>query len=503
MRVLLVNSNRFWHPWPVIPFGLCCIATSIERAGYSVKVLDLCFSNNPASDIQQNISAWNPDVVGVSIRNIDNSAGYNTLFLLDRTRDEIIAPLKKYFTGPIVIGGPAVGINGAEMLEFFNLPYAIRGDGEITVVEFMKRLEQGLSLKGLGGLVIRENGKVVQDAPPLLVDPLDNLPFVNPSKYLDLNPYKKFGSPLQIQTKRGCALHCSYCTYNRIEGRRYRLRSPERVADEIKTLIAETGMDHVELTDSTFNIPLRHAKDVLRALIKKNLKLRLRTMGLNPGAVDEELVDLMQQAGFIDVDLGVDSGSDAMLKSLGKNFTKSEILRAGDLLRKKNIPVTWYLLVGGHGETQETLYETFDTLDRAASRWDLVNFGVGVRVYDGSPLADKMRSNNEQCCRDNFLHPVHIEPEALSLESVKLITKKAALSRTNYFMYDEDETTPAFIMVIGTFLLRLFAPRQPIWRLFILMRLAQKYTGVAFLRKLIFEWRNRASLSKLHTTDEA
>ena len=75
MRVLLINSNRFKQPWPVIPFGLCCVASAVEEAGHEVKFLDLCFSRNPTRDIGQTVETFDPDVVGVSIRNIDNCAG--------------------------------------------------------------------------------------------------------------------------------------------------------------------------------------------------------------------------------------------------------------------------------------------------------------------------------------------------------------------------------------------------------------------------------------------
>ncbi|MDF1552125.1 MAG: radical SAM protein [Deferrisomatales bacterium] len=493
MNVLLINANRFKQPWPVIPFGLCCVAASIEEAGHDVRVLDLCFSKKASRDIKQAIEGFQPDIVGVSIRNIDNSAGYNTLFLLDQTRDEVIEPLKAAFHGPIVIGGPSVGINGAEMLQYFDLPFAIRGDGETAMVEFLRRIENGQGLEGAGGLVRQENGQIVADNEPLRVPDLNELPLVRPHRYIDLKPYNRFDSPIQIQTKRGCALSCTYCTYNRIEGTRYRLRDPSRVADEIETLVTETGINHLEFTDSTFNVPLDHAKAVLRAVIAKGLDLRLRTMGLNPGAVDEELADLIHEAGFRDVDLGVEAGCDAMLQSLGKNFRKADVLRAGRLLRERKVPTTWYLLVGAPGESEATLRETFDTINTAASPWDLVNIGVGLRVYKGSPIAAAMRQGMPECTTDSFLHPVHVEPEQVSLEEIKAITKREALRHPNYFLYDEDETTPVPVLMTGALLLRMIAPRRPLWKLHILLRTLQQRLGIAGLKRLRFEKQLRAA----------
>lgn len=491
MRVLMINANRFKQPWPVIPFGLCCVAAAIENAGHEVHILDLCFSKNCARDISNGVSKLQPDLIGVSIRNIDNSAGYNTLFLLEQVKNEIIVPLKKAFSGPIVIGGPSVGINGAEMLSFLDLEFAIRGDGEAAMVEFVNRLEKKFPLNGLGGLVRRKGNKIVEDNLPLLVTDLNLLPLARPHRYIDLRPYRRFDSPLQIQTKRGCALNCSYCTYNRIEGSRYRLRNPQLVADEIECLVKETGINHIEFTDSTFNIPIEHTKSVLGAVAAKGLDLNLRTMGLNPEAVDEELADLMKKVGFRDVDLGAEAGCDAMLKSLGKNFCKKDILRAGKILHERGIPITWYLLVGAPGETEQTLMETFETINNAASKWDLINVGVGIRVYNGSPIAKHMLHKNPLCTTDNFLHPVHYSPEALSLEAVKALTKRTALRYPNYFMYDEDENTPPLVLMLGTALLRLFAPKQPIWKLHILLRTLQKVIGVSWLKSILFERKNR------------
>jgi len=123
-KILLINSNRFKHPWSVIPLGLCCIATNLEVNGkHNVCFLDLCFSLNCENDIQKAVQSFTPDMIGISIRNIDDTGGYNT----------------QEFSGPIVIGGPSVGISGREMLEF------------------IKRIENLQPLEGLKGLIIRRD----------------------------------------------------------------------------------------------------------------------------------------------------------------------------------------------------------------------------------------------------------------------------------------------------------------------------------------------------------
>ena len=161
MKVMLINPNRLKHPWPVIPFGLCCVAAALEKEGHDIRVLDLCFSENPATDISSKIENFQPDVVGISIRNIDNASGAEPLFMLQQIKDEVIVPCQKTFSGPLIIGGSAVGINGEEMLHYFDLTYAIWGDGEAAMVEFINRLEKNLSLDGLRGLIRREKGTII------------------------------------------------------------------------------------------------------------------------------------------------------------------------------------------------------------------------------------------------------------------------------------------------------------------------------------------------------
>ena len=486
MKVLFINSNQFKQPWPVIPYGLSCVASAVEAAGHIIEVLDLCFVKNVREEIKQVNNSFKPDIVGISIRNIDSGTAYNNYFLLENVKNNIISTCKDLFQVPIIIGGPAVGISGVELLKYLDLNYAIQGDGENAFIEFLKRYERNETLKGMKGLIRIENNILLDNNEPMRVENLDDLPSFNPNKYIDVKKYAKHNSPIQIQTKRGCSLNCTYCTYNIIEGHRYRLKSPKKVADEIEKLSNITGIKTVEFTDSTFNIPLNHCKDVLKALIKKNLSLNLRTMGLNPSAIDEELAGLMKKAGFIDVDLGVDAGNDTMLENMGKNFKKLDLIKASKILQNKKISITWYLLLGGPGETKKTLRETFDTINQAALPWDLINIAVGLRVYNNSPLAHQMKRDNPDMANHNFLFPTSLKNEIIDLKTLKEITKTEALKHPNYFMYDENETMSLFELRFATTVINLFAPKQPIFKLYIGYRKLFEIIGIGWLQRKLY-----------------
>lgn len=479
MKILLVNSNQFKQPWPVLPFGLCCVASSLEKAGHKIKVLDLNFVKNTEEKIDKTVRDFLPELIGVSVRNIDNSVGFNPFFLLESVKNNIISALKKYNI-PIVLGGGAVGINPEEILDYFELNYAIKGDGEQAFLELAKRFENKNILKDCPGLVERKNGKIIQNNPIFCIDNLDDLPFAKVYYWIDFKPYSKFNTAIPIQTKRGCALNCSYCTYNNIEGKKFRLRAPKKVADEIENIVKNSGINKIHFTDSVFNIPIEHCKQVLKEIIKKNLKLEFETLGLNPKTVDKELVDLMKKAGFVSVDCGAETASDIILKCLNKNYNVEDLKKAAILLKNEKIPVQWYFILGCEVETEDTIKETFDFIDKYIYGWDLANIGIGIRIYKGSPLAGKLADKN-----NNLLLPFALAPKFLSMEKLKYLIKKEALKRTNVFMYDEDETTPEFILKLGTKLLNVFNSKQPIWRFWIAKRKIENMLGLNKLKMIL------------------
>jgi radical SAM superfamily enzyme YgiQ (UPF0313 family) len=481
MRILLINTNRYKDPMPVMPMGLCRVAASLENAGHVVEFLDLCFSLTPGSDITREVDRFGPDIVGVSIRNIDTCNGFRPVFLLEGVRKHMVAPLKQAFAGPVVLGGATAGINGPELLSYLDCEYAVQGDGEHAMVAFADRIRDKKELSGLPGLIIRRAGGTTEANAPDFPDDLDSLPVPDPRKYLNMTLYRMYNSPLPVQTKRGCAMRCAYCTYNRLEGHAYRLRSPSRIADEIEAFVKATGIRSVEIVDSTFNAPLDHAKNVLREIIFRRLDVRLSTMGLNPRHLDEELAGLMKQAGFIEACFGIEAMSSPMLKSLAKNFTVDDIKAAARIIRTTRIPVMWYLIIGAPGETVETIRETFSGIARIASPLDFVNIAVGIRVYNGAPIAETWAAEHHGAPADNFFAPVAYQPGRLTPKKLKAIASLATALHHNFFMFDDK----ANVLLPIRLILSTFFPGQPLWRGYVVMRLFEKYSGVFLVRALV------------------
>ncbi len=483
MHILLINSNRFRDPQPVMPIGLCSVASALQKAGHTTHLLDLSFSVRPEQALTDAVNAQMPDLVGVSIRNIDTSVGFNPHFLIDNVKRDVIDPLKKCFSGNIVIGGGAVGINGIELLEYLDVDFAVRGDGESGMLNLVERLTNANKLDDSPGLVWRDSDGKIHDAEPTFDANIVSLEWPRPHRHLNIIPYRMYGSPVPVQTKRGCALKCAYCTYNKIEGTCYRLRDPENIASEIAEIVSETGYNRIEFVDSTFNAPLDHAKAVLRAIVNRKLKLRLSTMGLNPRFIDEEFVGLMKKAGFNEVCLGVESGCDETLKSLGKNFTVADIDAAAKILRKAHLPTMWFVLLGAPNETAQTVKATFKTLSRLMGFADIANIGIGIRIYKGAPIAASTNGG--------LLKPVSYIPAGIGIKAMKSLASEATITHHNFLMFDEGANILLPFRLFFTF----FFPHQPIWRGYIAVRLWEKITCAWLVRLLIFKLMNRRKKS--------
>jgi radical SAM superfamily enzyme YgiQ (UPF0313 family) len=213
----------------------------------------------------------------------------------------------------------------------------------------------------------------------------------------------------------------------------------------------------------------------------------MHTMGLSPASVDDELLDLMKGAGFNEVDIGAESACDKVLESLAKDFRFSDVLNTAYLIKKKRIPSTWFIILGAASETRETVIDTLNKMRSITSKWDLVFVSTGIRVYNGSPIAEEILKNDVYRTSDNFLHPVKIEPEKISLEEIRTIAKKFSFRYPNYYFYEKDLITPGWLLITGNFLLKIFRSRQPVWRLLILLKMIEKGLGIYLIKKSIYE----------------
>ena len=383
MNILLVSTNRNLLPVPVMPIGACIIAHASERSGHTVHLLDLMFTRDATAEVESAAKEFRPDVVGISIRNIDNNDMRNPVFYLENLRN-IVDTLRAGTSSPIFLGGAAMGVMPEEILRLGGASGGVVGDGETTFPLLVDRISRGGSFHDLPGIAYIENGTFRRNPPAAIGCPAA-CPAPDYHRWLDTTAYRSHLATIPIQTKTGCPFQCVYCTYPGIEGCGYRLKEPGSVADAVSR-IAATGLRDMEIVDSVFNAPLEHAMNVCDALARVGHGARLQCLELNPLSLDDTLLTAMERAGFVGMGMTLESASDPVLQGLKKGYTTREVHHAAEVVRRHKIPCAWIFLLGGPGETEETVRETLRFAENHIGPRDVAFFNTGIRIYPGTEL---------------------------------------------------------------------------------------------------------------------
>jgi radical SAM superfamily enzyme YgiQ (UPF0313 family) len=318
---------------------------------------------------------------------------------------------------------------------------------------------------GIPGLVFRQDGKIVVNPPapaPLDADHVEaDRPAVITAHYLQA------GGALNVQTQRGCAFRCSYCTYPLIEGRRHRYRPPELVAEEFAQ-IHRLGARYVFIVDSIFNSSPRHVTEVCEALLRRDVKLSWGCF-LRPQGLTAELVKLMARAGLAHIEFGSDSFCDDVLAAYHKDFGFEDILRASELARQQHVDVCHFLICGGPGESQETLSRSFANSQQLKGA--VIMAVVGTRIYPGTRLFEQAISEGLVGRDDDLLTPKYYLAPGLTADAVFARLHEFASLSPNWITGDP---APGYTNLVER--LRRRGIVGPLWSYFAMLQRIQPQT---------------------------
>ncbi|MBN1572368.1 MAG: cobalamin-dependent protein [Deltaproteobacteria bacterium] len=423
MRTLIVSANLEVTPDPVYPIGAAYVAAAVREAGHEVDILDVVFADDMAKAVGEKIASFNPEVVGVSIRNIDNVAYPLYLSYIDETK-EIVDTIRSSFSGPLVLGGSGFTMMPIDMLEYVGETTGIVGEGEDAMVRFLTALSGDGELSYVSGLIVTENGKVKINNPPRIIEDFDRVP-IPADDLCDNAAYLKWGGMGSVQTKRGCPIGCIYCTYPVVEGKAMRLRDPAAVVDEMERSLDRWGVDTYFIVDSVFNNPPEHARQIAREIVRRGLTLRLSAY-FSPAFIDEGLLEDLARAGVTGVDLGADSLADPILKKLGKNFKRRDVVEAVRAAKSVGIMTCLNIIFGAPGETKDTMRETVDLLDELQPTAN--HAMVGIRIFPGTGLQRLAIKEGMQEAKNINLSPIFYIAPAVVEEAVEFV-HECAVSR--------------------------------------------------------------------------
>ncbi len=435
-RVLLVSTNRERQPYPVVPNGLACIASALDDAGHTVSFLDLCFAADPVASARRAAVEFRPDVIGVSVRNIDNSDAIALRHYTPEAREVLHSLRRASPEAKVIAGGAAFGVAPEALFRDLGVDYAVAGDGERASVALVDALSSGRPIEALPGLVRDRNGTVAFTPPGEDAD-LDSLPRPSLHRWVDLARYQRHGATIPIQTKRGCVYKCIYCTYRNVEGWGYRTRDPEIVADEIEELKVKAGVSHFDFVDSTFNSPPGHAIQVCEAIARRKLGVHLDTTNFTPATASAELLGAMRAAGFRSLGITAESASDTVLETLEKGFNAAKVREVAERVEKFGIKALWIFLVGGPGETTKSIEETLEFAAWRLRRGDAVYLTVGLRIYPGTTLHRIAIAEGVVPATSTLLDPTFYFSSAINFDSTVDRLKRFAAEHPR-FMFSAD-----------------------------------------------------------------
>jgi len=353
LRVVLVipppqTAEPIWCP--NLPIGIAYLTAVLEKSGYDVTVIDCPALGIDHENLGAKIATIEPSVVGItSVTPMIQSALLAAHVAKEKCPNTIV-----------ILGGPHVTFMDEQILsENPEVDVVVRGEGEQTLLELMRHVSNFGDLHEIAGITFRNNGRIIRTPNRPFIQNLDELP--RPAyEQLPLKKYQLFGKTiLPIMTSRGCPFRCSYCVSSRLNGVKFRARSPKNVVDELEWLRDTHGADAFSFYDDAFTFDIERAGKICEEIKNRNIGLPWDCQ-TRVDRISKEVLVKMREAKCQLVSFGVESGSQKILDAVNKRTTVEQNERAIGWAKEVGISVSISVIIGYPGETPDTLKQTMD-----------------------------------------------------------------------------------------------------------------------------------------------
>jgi len=365
MKILLAKPfNISDHIQPSL--GLGYLATAVRKE-HDVEILDCIKEGITLDKIGHEIRKRSPDVVGFQFYTFDREYLKNAFRIVKEIDQDIVT----------LAGGPHPSAVPEDTLREIgnNLDFAFKGEAEVGLPILLREIEVAKAsvpeklnpekLAQVPGLIWRRDGNVIVNQ-QVFPENLDALGFpawdlIRPDRYPEAQHGAFFENfPIApIMITRGCPFQCTFCGGSLVTGKKVRFRSVEHVMQEIEMLYRDYGIREFHIIDDNFTIKPDYAKEFCRRLIASGLKISWATPnGVRVETLDEELLHLMKDSGLYLISLGIESGSDRILKLMKKHLDTATVREKIKLIRKVGIDIAGFFIIGFPGETKEEIRQT-------------------------------------------------------------------------------------------------------------------------------------------------
>jgi anaerobic magnesium-protoporphyrin IX monomethyl ester cyclase len=378
------------------PVGIATIGTFLKNAGYDVVIYDADCNYDPqymdysllpqfypeyiASfkneshpvwvEVRDTIARVCPDVVGISIWTTYAASAFHVAKLCKEVNPCCV----------VVMGGPHATAKADEILSVSSdVDYVVKGDGEIAMLELVKQISSGSnSVSSILGLSFRDKNIIVHNPSRQITNNLELSPFPDRSLLINEDRYTSEDMGL-IMSSRGCPFACSYCATHT---RTVSYRPIDHIVDEIKLVKEKYGTIFFSFKDDSFTVNKKRVDRFCDRLLAERLNIHWEC-NTRVDLIDENLLRKMKRAGCNSIKVGVESGSERILKGMNKQITHEQVRNAANIFRKVGIHWTGYFMMGVPGEITEEIYQTLDLMYEI--RPDFASISV-YEPFPGTPM---------------------------------------------------------------------------------------------------------------------
>lgn len=392
MKCLLLGIGSKIYSGNYEMLGLEMLLASLKRNGIDAEIVYYEYDGEKSLESVIDSIKWN------EVKALGFCPFYTTFSYVKRIIEEV-----NKINSSIVFfaGGGAVSHASVECLEMLpQLDLVIRGEGEKTICELVKKVIDHQDWKGCLGITYRDGDKVVYNSPNTLVENLDELPWAE-RVMIDKSTNK-----LRIQTSRGCEGSCTFCAESRIfnltnHKNKWRGRSPKNIVDEMQHLVNNYGINFFSIVDESFEDPvslfgIQRIEDISDEILNRKLDVYFEVMMRSEDilSISDEIWEKLKKAGLVSVLLGIESGSDSALKTYGKKANVEQNEKAYEYLYNKmgiNV-IAGFIMFNPYSTIQE-FAENIDFIKKMELQYSFRVFSNKVRLFSGTPLFERAKND--------------------------------------------------------------------------------------------------------------
>jgi magnesium-protoporphyrin IX monomethyl ester (oxidative) cyclase len=378
------------------PLGLGYLASYVINQGHEVKILDTLISKHVErdgdfyiygmrkEDIKKGIREYKPDIVGIaSMYTLHSKAVHDIAKIVKEINKDL----------PVVVGGSHASILPDWILSDKNIDMVVMGEGEETLLDIIKHIENGKSINDIPGTAIREKGKIkINKLRPLIAN-IDSIPYPARDQLrmdLYMNDYYRKRMAMRppranMVTSRGCFGNCVFCSIHAVWKHQWRGRSPEDVVNEIQLLKEIYGAKEIAFQDDNISLNRDRMEAICDGIIEKKLNIRWCTPnGIAIWTLDKPLIDKMKKSGCYKLTFGIETGCPETQKFIRK--TQINLNKAKEIIKycnKKGIWTHSAFVIGFPYETRENIKETIKYA--VSTDLDMATFWIAT-PYPGTDL---------------------------------------------------------------------------------------------------------------------